>query len=120
MREVQGTHPNERRRAYAGRVFGSGLQLIMSMLPVFSTMVWFAHRRGKTVDELIDGLTARFPGDELMQQLRQQPCAAQLQLLEHRLRTYDMGRIAQRIAKQINRKHEQEHRHKRGCQVPPH
>ncbi|MFT5462237.1 MAG: perosamine synthetase, partial [Planctomycetota bacterium] len=69
MREIQGTQPKESRRAYAGRVLESGLQLIMSMLPVFSTMVWFAHRRGKTVDELIDGLTARFPGDGLMQQL---------------------------------------------------
>jgi perosamine synthetase len=98
MRTIQRSYPIESRRAFAARVWEGCLQRIMSMYPIFSSMVWVAQRRGLNVDQMIDGLTKRFPDSDLLGQLRQQPCAAQLRLLERRLRTYDPRNLERRIA----------------------
>jgi len=98
MRTIQRSYPMESRRAFAARVWEGCLQRIMSTYLVFSSMVWVAQRRGLNVDQMIDGLTKRFPDPDLLGQLRQQACAPQLRLLERRLGTYDLRKLEGRIA----------------------
>jgi perosamine synthetase len=98
MRELQREHPMESRKAFAWRVFEGCLQSLMSLRVVYTSLVWLAGLRGWNPDQLIDRLGKRFPGEGLMAQLRQHPCAAQLRLLDRRLRTYDDARIQKRKA----------------------
>jgi dTDP-4-amino-4,6-dideoxygalactose transaminase len=98
MREQQRVYPTESQRAFAVRILENFLLGVMATRPVFSAMVWLASLRGLTVDGLITGLAKRFPDPNIMPQLRQQPCAAQLHLLDRRLHNYDLQRVKRRIA----------------------
>lgn len=98
MRDHQSTLPVESQRAFATKVLKNSVLGLLVTWPVFTTLAWLARLRGLTVDGLIRSLTRGFPGEDLMAQLRRQPCAAQLRLLERRLRRYDPRRLARRIA----------------------
>ncbi|QDV48340.1 aminotransferase class I/II-fold pyridoxal phosphate-dependent enzyme [Gimesia fumaroli] len=70
---------------------------VISTKPFFDIITALARRWGKSVDDVLGGLTRGFADENLLAQLRQQPSTGTLRLLRHRLQTYNARRIHQRI-----------------------
>ncbi len=63
----------------------------------FGWIATLGKRFGKSVDDILGGLTRGFSDDSLFHQLRQQPNAGTLRMVRHRLKTYDSRRVNRRI-----------------------
>jgi dTDP-4-amino-4,6-dideoxygalactose transaminase len=63
----------------------------------FGWIATLGRRFGKSVDDILGGLTRGFSSDGLLHQLRHQPKAGLLRMMRHRLRTYDSRRVNRRI-----------------------
>lgn len=98
MRVLQSSWKIQSQNRYGMRLAMGLLQSIIATHRLFGAFVWLGRIRGQSIDELLDRWTRVFPQSDLMNRIRQQPCAALLRLLEHRLRTYDRSRIEQRAA----------------------
>jgi dTDP-4-amino-4,6-dideoxygalactose transaminase len=72
------------------------LKVLSSRLP-YTLFVFLCRAFGKNHDAVISGAVRGFPGAELMRQLRRQPAAALLALLERRLRRYTPAMLAPRM-----------------------
>ncbi|WP_339728599.1 aminotransferase class I/II-fold pyridoxal phosphate-dependent enzyme [uncultured Gimesia sp.] len=69
----------------------------ISTKPLFGIIIAIARQRGKSVNEVLGGLTRGFSVNNFLAQLRQQPNTGTLRLLKHRLQTFDTRRIHRRI-----------------------
>lgn len=93
MRRIHATWPVQRRSAYARRVIRfSALALLQHPLP-YGVVSMLAQRAGRPLDDVVGGIARTFPGAV---RLRRQPSAALLRLLGHRLRHFDLHRLAER------------------------
>lgn len=97
MRDLQATYPVQSQREYAFRVFRFTVLKAISTRAAFACIAAMGKRLGRNVDEVLGSLTRGFSDDELLTQLRRQPCAGLLKLMRRRLESYDLGRIDRRI-----------------------
>ena len=98
MRAIQAAYRIQSQRRYALQFPKIALLKMVAARPVMSVLARYAASRGKTVDDLLGGMTRGFSESDLMPQLRRQPCAALLTMLRHRVETYDTSRVTRRIA----------------------
>ncbi|QDT40302.1 dTDP-3-amino-3,6-dideoxy-alpha-D-galactopyranose transaminase [Gimesia alba] len=97
MRNRQAQEPVQVGRKLTCNICKFACLKAISTKPFFGTITALARRLGKSVDDILGGLTRGFSDDNLLAQLRQQPSTGTLQLLKHRLQTYDTQRIHRRI-----------------------
>lgn len=96
MRAIQNQQPVQLSRGLPLKVLKfAGLKLV-SHRRVFGAIAWLGRRFGRSVDDILGGLTRGFSGENLLSQLRRQPAAGILRLLDRRMRTYDTRRIERR------------------------
>ena len=98
MLSLQSAQPVESQSAFRAKFLNTTMLKAISTRPVFTPLTWLGRLRGLTVEQLLNKMTQGFPGNDLMQQLRRQPCAALLQLLDRRIRNYDERPVRNRIA----------------------
>lgn len=97
MRAVQEREPVQSGRSLPLKVAKFAALKGISSRAAFGLLAATASRLGRSVDQLLGGLTRGFSEGGLLEQLRQQPAAGTLRLLRHRLRTYDTRRIGRRV-----------------------
>tara|TARA_R110002126_G_scaffold27665_18_gene92898 strand:- start:25710 stop:26657 length:948 start_codon:yes stop_codon:yes gene_type:complete len=96
MRAAEREWPTQDLRVYRRKVRKAGHLILLGLGPVFGTCAWLARRFGIDLDRKLYDATRGFPGDGLMKQLRQRPCASLLANLDAALRADIRGRVARR------------------------
>jgi dTDP-4-amino-4,6-dideoxygalactose transaminase len=97
LREIQTHAPVQAARDFPFKFCKFALLKAISTKTVFGGIAILGKRFGKSVDDILGGLTRGFSDESLFDQLRQQPSAGVLRLLHRRLKTYDSRRINRRI-----------------------
>ncbi len=96
MRQLQSKYPVQARGHFLKRVFKHGLMKLMSYGPQFGALVWTMRLTGRDPDKFVASTARGFPGAELLQQIRRQPCAALLSLMHQRIAFYNRRALARR------------------------
>lgn len=96
MGQLQAAYPVQSRWAYWERIVKyMGLKAV-SYRATFQALIGLLRLMGKDFDRVLNNSIRGFPADRLIEQIRQQPCAPLLRLLERRLRTFDEARQIRR------------------------
>jgi dTDP-4-amino-4,6-dideoxygalactose transaminase len=96
MGQLQAEYPVQSRWAYLERIVKyMGLKGV-SYRAAFQALIGLLRRLGKDFDRVLNNSIRGFPADRLIEQIRQQPCAPLLRLIERRLRTFDETRQIRR------------------------
>lgn len=98
VRRVQSEWPARPRRHFFARIFKYSLLVLLSYRPVYSLFTALCRLLGRDHDRLISERVRGFSGEDLLVEIRQRPSAPLLALLERRLRRFDQGTIARRMA----------------------
>lgn len=98
MRTRQAAYPVQSRLALFGRIGKYACLKRLSTPIAFGLLVSSCLAAGLDPDRLLNGSVRGFAQGDLLSQLRRRPSAALLALLERRLRRFDAGRLAARIA----------------------
>jgi dTDP-4-amino-4,6-dideoxygalactose transaminase len=96
MREVQGGWPTQRRRDFFGRVVKYAILKAVSSRPAYGAFVKACGSLGRDYDRLVNGSVRAFVERDFFAQLRRQPSAPLLSLLQRRLRRFDRRQIVER------------------------
>jgi len=97
MREIQGRQSAQSRFKLPLRACKYGFLKAISGKRIFGWIVRLGGYCGRSVDDLVGGLTRGFPSDGLIPHLRLRPAAGLLRLMRHRILGYDQNRISRRI-----------------------
>lgn len=97
MRAIQIQEPVQSGRTLPLRFCKFAFLKTISTRMVFGLVAWLGRRFGKSVDDILGGLTRGFSDSSLFPQLRQQPNAGILRMLTRRMKTYDSRRVDRRI-----------------------
>jgi dTDP-4-amino-4,6-dideoxygalactose transaminase len=98
MREKQAEYAIQSNQELRQKARKFSLLKIISTKLGFSLVVWMGRRKGKSVDEVLGGMTKGFPDEDLLAQIRQRPSAATLRLLARRMTKYSNKHLERRIA----------------------
>ncbi len=96
MRHLQSRYPVQTRGHFVKRIFKHGLMKLMSYGPQFGALVWTIRLLGRDPDRFVASTARGFPGSELLQLIRRQPCAALLSLMHHRIAFYNRRALGRR------------------------
>ena len=97
MREIQAQQPVQD-AARLPLIYGKTMLLKMLTTKFGVGSIYAAGKPfGKSIDDILGGLTRAFSREELLRQMRQRPCAQTLTMLLRRLQTYDAQRIERRM-----------------------
>lgn len=99
MEALQNACPVQSTYAYARRLLKYSLLVALTGRPVFAVLYRLSRMLGLDYDLMLHRSSRGFAGGDFWNRIRQQPCPALLALMERRLRTYPMERIAARKAK---------------------
>ncbi|MEM7010631.1 MAG: DegT/DnrJ/EryC1/StrS family aminotransferase [Verrucomicrobiota bacterium] len=96
MDALQAQYPKQIRSEYSKKLLKlAGFKLLCSRLG-FALLNRFLQLRGGDLDEFIAKIARGFPDEELLDQIRRQPCISMIALLAHRLQTFDQKSIEAR------------------------
>ncbi len=101
MRTLHDAYPVQPSNAYFARLAKYAALKVLACRPVCGVFVGACRLAGCDYDRRINRAARGFPGTELFAQIRQQPSAALLAVLERRLRRYDRSRWRQHTAKGV-------------------
>lgn len=99
MRALQDEWPEQSASRYAQKVARTALLLLVQRPSVYAMLAMLCDLRGRDFDHVIQHSVRGFPvppGGTLLPLLRFRPCGALLDLLHHRLRTFDGSRLQRR------------------------
>ncbi|MEN6459085.1 MAG: DegT/DnrJ/EryC1/StrS family aminotransferase [Thermoguttaceae bacterium] len=94
MRCRQSGWPTESRWRYPRRLAKYGAFKLLTGRPAWGLLTTLCRRMGGDYDRWINGAARGFPGNDLLRQIRKQPCGPLLAVLAWRLRDYDVCRWA--------------------------
>jgi perosamine synthetase len=92
MRAAQAQYPVQARWAYCKRLAKYGGLKLFSYRPLCGAIINVFRMFGSDYDGWVNRAARGFPGDAFFHQIRRQPCAPVLALLERRLRRFDAQR----------------------------
>lgn len=98
MRARQSDYPIQTNRSVRQKAVKFGILKLISSKLGFSLLVAHGRRKGKSVDQVLGGLTKGFPDADLLAQIRQRPAPAMLRLLARRMTKYRTQHLTRRIA----------------------
>ncbi|MFH1567978.1 MAG: DegT/DnrJ/EryC1/StrS family aminotransferase [Gemmatimonadota bacterium] len=96
--DCQEAWPVQGRVTFLARVGRFALLMALCGPRRYGVFVCLCHRCGGNHDRLVIRLARSYPPATFWTRIRRRPCGAQLDLLERRLRRYDRGRVARRVA----------------------
>ncbi|MCO6045880.1 aminotransferase class V-fold PLP-dependent enzyme [Aeoliella sp. ICT_H6.2] len=96
MQAISRQWPRQSTASYLMRVMKMGGLKLLSSRPLFSALVWLIDHTGGDADAFVGHSARGFPDESLFQHLRQQPCAALVRLMAHRLQHFNLAHIAER------------------------
>ena len=99
MRAAQEAYPRQRRFSYLKRLTKYTLLKALACRPICTVFVRACQVVGYDYDRWVNHAARGFPGNELFAQIRRQPSAPLLAVLERRLRNYDVCRLEEHAAK---------------------
>ena len=99
MRAAQGAYPVQTRGLYLKRLLKYGMMKALCCRPVCGLFVRICRAVGGDYDRFVNRAARGFPGNELFVQIRRQPSAPLLAVLERRLRCFDARRWKEHAAK---------------------
>ena len=99
MRAAQAAYPAQGRWPYLKRLAKCALLKTLACRPICATFVRICRAVGCNYDRLVNRASRSFPGSYFFAQIRQQPSAPLLAMLERRLRGWDVRRSEQHKAK---------------------
>jgi len=97
MREIQARQPVQSRFKLPLRACKYGFLKAISGKHNFGWIVRLGGYCGRSVDDLVGGLTRGFPSHGLIPRLRLRPAAGLLRMMRRRVKAYDQNRISRRI-----------------------
>jgi perosamine synthetase len=92
MRSAQAAYPRQNRWLYGWRLVKYGLMKILSIRPVAASFVFACQALGRSYDGWVNRAARGFVGKDLFAQIRRQPSAPLLAVLQRRLRDFDAQR----------------------------
>jgi len=102
MRAAQVAYPLQGGWPYLKRLAKCAVLRTLACRPICATFVRICRAVGCNYDRLVNRASRGFPGDDLLAQIRRQPSAPLLAVLERRLRSWDVRRSEQHQAKGRN------------------
>jgi perosamine synthetase len=99
MRAAQAEYPVQGRWHYFTRLAKCAVLKTLSCRVVAATFVCICRAAGRDYDRWVNGASRGFPGDDFFRQIRRQPGAPLLGVLEARLKSWDRRRFERHEAK---------------------
>ena len=97
VRELQDRWPVQSRLRFLVRICKYSVLMVLSCRAIYSIFVNGCRALKKNHDRIIVDRLRGVSGGDFFAKIRQRPSSAVLALLEHRLRRFDHGRIAERV-----------------------
>lgn len=97
MRRIQGTYPVQNQRRYRRTIMKYAVLKLISSRIGFRLLVSCGSMQGLSVDVIVRKMTRGFTSQNLLLQLRKQPCRGLLNLMCRRILNYDRKRVDGRI-----------------------
>ena len=97
MRTIQDRYPLQNPRRYRRTILKYAVLKLMSSRIGFRILVCCGRMRGMSVDSILRKMTRGFTSQNLLLQLRKQPCRGLLNLMCRRILNYDQKRVNRRI-----------------------
>ena len=102
MRQRHSAYPRQSRGTYMCRLLKYAMLKFLSIRPVFTAMIHAFRVLGLDYNRVINNSARGFSGADLIRQIRRQPSAPLLGLLERRLRRFNPAQLRRRTS-QANR-----------------
>jgi len=96
VKELNNQLPVQQTKKYIAKV-GKGIAIkVVTISWIYTILYLITQLFNKDFDEFLSGITKGFPGDDVMQKIRFQPCNANLRLLEYRINKIGAKKISAR------------------------
>jgi perosamine synthetase len=101
MRAAQAVYPTQQRRSYLKRLAKYAVLKALACPPICGLFVRICRTIGCDYDRMVNRAARGFPGDDFFEQIRRQPSAPLLAMLERRLTHRDDLRAERHVAKGV-------------------
>lgn len=92
-----GQYPQQDIKGYFKKLFKVALVKLLTNKIIYTGFYNLVIAMGKDFEEVLDGFTKGFPGDDIFKQIRYRPCAANQKLLQSKLNNFDQQCITTRM-----------------------